>query len=686
MSNKAYLNGMPEVAGNTIDDQSAGNPPPQRSAIPNFLPLVMKQMAWGPINKTLYLKKDDAETIFHGSSFDATSKFKSPSLLTPAFVSAVQGTLAYMRLIDTATAKKSMVRMYLEMAIADITDYERSGDGQYVTDAVGARKPKDGADTIPGYRIRVVARPITGAMGDATVTDSSETNNKDGTPAKLYPIMDMAVPHYGAMGDNMGYRLFSPRESLDRESERLNGCRVFGLQLLQRESPRDPASIVNSVSGQNVVGVTFKPNVFNRFNTPLTVDQAIKKGYNRKSADGVAPVYGPISDVHVYSDKLDEALQMLFVAEDTHAAGGLVAGGHDMYSIDFIGLMNTDSAPYYAFERTTAGTDSVALTNIGFNWMSGGSDGDVTWEMEQSLVRKAVSEKWQDPSDPWENDALNPFNVIVDCGYDEDTKSALAPCLAAREDIMVQWVASIHGASELTWSEEESLAVAIRNRAAAFIESPEYGTKACRGWVVGNTGVGNVTGYTDRIPVGFELLAKLAAWGGADNGIMNANKHPTRPRSTNKIVKLLTDVSNGYKPKDLRARDWNAGMIWVEPYNQDLMYFPQIQSIYPDSTSVLNTITNVIISSVCKRVTKQVHRDITGTDSLTPPEIVKESNDLIVEKTTGRFPGVNVVPDSYFTPEDLEYGDRWHVTLGLEMNGSANVMQSKIAVRRKPFA
>jgi hypothetical protein len=156
---------------------------------------------------------------------------------------------------------------------------------------------------------------------------------------------------------------------------------------------------------------------------------------------------------------------------------------------------------------------------------------------------------------------------------------------------------------------------------------------------------------------------------GASNGKWVPNYKPDV--NPNNCVTMLRDLNVPFRPATARYKDWDAGMVWPEPYSMDMAYFPQHQTVYPDDTSVLNSAITAFACAQLVRIGEKVHRDLTGRSDLTKDQIVDRVNEAILKAVEGKFDNrFIIIPETQFTADDNLRGYSWTTVIKL---GAANM-------------
>ena len=88
-----------------------------------------------------------------------------------------------------------------------------------------------------------------------------------------------------------------------------------------------------------------------------------------------------------------------------------------------------------------------------------------------------------------------------------------------------------------------------------------------------------------------------------------------------------------------------------------LIYWPAMQTVYDNDTSVLNSLKTIVACISLQRAGQEAQRMFSGNASMTNAQYATEVVKYINEKVDGRFDGAYViVPETYYTTQDLVRG------------------------------
>lgn len=168
---------------------------------------------------------------------------------------------------------------------------------------------------------------------------------------------------------------------------------------------------------------------------------------------------------------------------------------------------------------------------------------------------------------------------------------------------------------------------------------------------------------------------------GAGNGVMKDGRG--FDVSPNNQVTLLRDITGLYKTDRQRQRDWDAGMVWAQSYNRRSAFYPGVQTVYLDDTSVLNSAINMFIATELQKVCISVWRDLSGNAKLTNEQWIDRSNEMITQRTSNRFDNrVVIVPETFYTATDTLRGFSWSCRINMYANNMKTVGTFTVVAHR----
>lgn len=233
-----------------------------------------------------------------------------------------------------------------------------------------------------------------------------------------------------------------------------------------------------------------------------------------------------------------------------------------------------------------------------------------------------------------------------------------------------------------TISQETAYAVLLRTMASTFPESEIYGTPVCRVSIVGHCGkLLNTTYRGGILPLTIELADKVSRYMGAGTG--NWTNGFAFDENPNNVVSNFRDINHIWKPAATYNGDWDAGLVWVQSFDRRSVFFPGLQTAYPDDTSVLNSIITVAACCFLEKVSQLVWRLLSGNSSLTNGQFIERSDRLINENVKDRFDGrFVIVPETFYTAADEQRGFSWSCKIHIYANNMKTVGSMTVVAHR----
>ena len=675
-------NAAPRAILNGIKDESGRAPVYQPEARPSHMPHVFLFAQRGTLEPQVVVG-DSLVSTYGMESFDYRSKFANHQTVLINTVNA-EGNMMVAQRIVPDDAKVAALSLWVDYVEDDIPDYRRNGDGTFLLDDLGQRIPTGG--TIPGYRVRYEIRGL--EAGETLKNLNSRVGTlvsvADGTQSTMYPLHAWRVASHGEYGNLVGIRLSSPTvDSMNPvDDDLIEAARayVYRFALVERPSLNSTPAIKETRFGEQFVNFTYKQGVVNaKTDSEASVDDVLLQAWNEPATNGLPPTVGVINQQHVYHENLEELLKKLQAAEKDH---GLVSEDEeDLHMVNFIGGHDYNGTPYYAVQVEGPSAGGVLFNENSTHYARGGADGTLNFETFDLLVGD-ICANYGDGEYKFINSAIYPQSIIYDTGFSLDTKKKLLMPLGQRKDICVILSTQDVSKPQNTASEESSIAVSLRTAARMFPESEIYGTSVCRAMVVGHSGYLVNSKWKHLTPMTIELAKKCAAYMGAGDGVWKSRQaFDIAPANQ---VTMFRDVNATFKKANVRSNDWDAGLVWVQDFDRRSLFFPGLQTVYDDDTSILNSMFNMMVAVELEKVAESTWRQLTGISSLTNNQFIARSNRLIEEAVKGRFDNrVVIVPDTFMSTSDEQRGFSWGCNIVMYGNNMKTVGSFTIVARRR---
>lgn len=668
---------------NLLGIRDASGRPPQvvPELLPTHLPHVFIYAERGPLTPQLVVG-DSAVRTYGAKSFDYRGPYANHQTVLFNTLNERANACFVQRIRPTDAPGPATIRLSLDLLKDSIPEYVRNLDGSVKLDELG--KPIPTGETVEGYIGKWVIGVVSDGMGQARPVAGTQVSQA-GEQSTLYPWWDLEVSSFGAHGNLKGMRLWAPNTRsaipVDEDTIADQMAYLYRIQFVERPDEKSVANVLQTKFGEQYVDFSFKEGAINRrVDTELFVDEVVLQAYQDLDRPGEAPLYGPFGGSHVYHDQIDEVLQSIFELEVQY--GNLPSDEEAKHMINVLSATDHDGNPYHSFIVKSPVDGGILFTEQSTHYAAGGGDGTMSFELFDELVRNQMANYGDLPGYDFLNTAVYPTSVYYDTGFTIETKKALLTAIGRRKDVAV--VLSTQDVSDRpnTASEESSMAIALRTAARMYPESEIYGTKTCRAIVVGQCGYLINSKYKGLLPLTIELAAKCAEYMGASNGIWKSGYgFDIDPMNR---VSMFRDVNVPFKPSAVRNRDWDNGLVWAQSYDRRSLFFPGIQTVYDDDSSVLNSAMNMFIAIELQKVAERTWRRLTGVSSLTAGQFIERSNEIIEEQVAARFDNrVIVEAETFYTGADENRGYSWSCNIHMYANNMKTVGNFTIVAHRR---
>ncbi len=680
-------------------DDSIRAPVQEPEQIPTHLPHVFLYAQKGP-EMALVSSGGVLNTIHGSQTLDPRSPYYNHQSELAATVLGGGNAIFVQRLKPTDAGPNARLLISLDIVADQIQQYERTASGEFKLGSDGNKIPlTGGAAKIAGHRGKFVINDWTAG---ATVEKFGEVSPKAGSitssadeQSTVYPILEFEANFFGAYGNNLGVRLVAPTvksgNPLNADLVEAAKAYVYRLSLVNRLNESSTVNIAPTLGSDQSIDFAFKEGAVDpNSDTEISLEDIFLSAYQSADpASGMSPIYGPFGRVKVYHENL---AQLLAAVGEKEAPLGLLPEltmDEDSEYLHVVNLFNATApsgVPYYSYELEGAANGGVRFTESTAVWAAGGSDGTMDFDKHAALVRD-VMETYGTSTLDLVDDAKYPFSFYYDSGYPLDTKLSLLSPLGHRKDVGV--ILATQDVSEPLNSAavESSMAITLKNAARLYPESEVHGTAVCRAIVVGHAGElisGKYKGPNGHkhLPLTIEFAAKAAAYMGAGTGIWaSANAFDQAP--LNQIQKFK-NLNVTFKSANARQQDWRNGLIWAQNYDMRSIFWPALQTVYDNDTSVLNNFFNMAIVIDLEKVAQRAWRNLVGTSGkMSKAVFIQRSNQLILDDTEGKYDGrVTIRPDTYFTAADEQRGYSWRTDIHMYGENMRTVGTATIVAHR----
>jgi len=665
-----------EVLG--FKDVSGRGQPLEIVNLPIFLPWCPLFASWGPVDTANLVSGDGFSTIYGADNFYAGSPFLShqAAMLQKVFQA---GALALVRRMKPAGAKTATLRVWVDIIADSVAQYDRNADGTYKR---LNGEPVEIGEPVAGHRIRFhLDEPGEAAIRQGTPTVGTMTDS-EGQPSQMFPLMDLEGRFFGEKGSNFGIRLSAPTTNsstpANAELVEEQGAFLYRLSILERVNQNSTGSVLMNMNGEPTVEFSLKAGVVDpKTNVNYSYDKRILKAFEDNDPD-VFSGYGPLKTFHVYNANLKTVLDMILSTEEEY--GLITSTVTPEQSVNLFGGTDINGVPYHTLKIEGPAGGGVLFGETATHWLQGGQDGEVTPLTYDAAVAEELN-VFGEGEIAYADRASFPMSAFIDTGFTLDTKRLMSNIMSVRPDAWV--AASTQDVLEPlnTPEEDSSIGATLRNALSLVPESEFYNTGACRAIVMKHAGVYLDTEYDGILPFTVDFAVKVAAYMGSEN--MRSGYAPDN--SNYRVVSRFVEHNAKFRHVKPRNTDWQAGISSAEPFDhRGQVFFPGIQTVFNDNTSVLNSFFPMAICCHLNRIGELAWRMFTGDSRLTSAEYATNVDRFIEDQIKDRYDGrADITPSSYYTASDTQRGYSWHTDIDGLFDGMKTVEVLTVAAGRR---
>lgn len=678
MSSVSMASSLPRTEVLGFKDVSGRGQPLEIVNLPIFLPFCPLLTSWGPSDAANLVSGEGFSTIYGADNFYPGSPFLSHQAAMLQKVLQT-GAMALVRRMKPADAKTATLRIWADIVADKIDQYERNVDGTFKR-TNGELVPT--GEKLDGFRVRFhVDEP-----GEDNLRQASRTTgtlvNADGQTSTMYPLIDVEARFFGAKGSNIGLRLVSPTTlsstPADAELSEEQGAYPYRLALVERANKNSTGQVLMNLNGEPFVEFTLKTGVVDpKTNINYSYDKRILKAFENNDPE-VFSGYGPLKSFHVYDAEVKAVAELLYSTEQDY---GLIDGEvTPEHTINIFGATNINGVPYYSVKLEGPAAGGVLFGENSTHWLLGGADGTVTPAAYDQMVAEELN-VFGEGEIPYADRASYPMSAFIDTGFTLPTKRLMGNIMAVRPDVWV--LASTQDVLEPlnTPEEDSSIGATLRNALALIPESEFYNTGACRAVVMKHAGTYLDSEYNGILPFTIDFAVKVATYMGGER--MRTGFAPDN--SFYRVVTRFVDHNAKFRHVKPRNTDWQAGISSAEPFDhRGQVFFPGIQTVYHDNTSVLNSFFPMAICCHLNRIGELAWRMFTGDSRMTANEYAVNVDRFIEGQIKDKYDGrADITPRSYYTPADTQRGYSWHTDIEGLFDGMKTVEVLTVVAGRR---
>lgn len=648
-----------------FDDQSGATLPAVKEQIPIHCPRFFIQSQTGPITDQL-VSIAQAKKMFGDAAFAEGSKYFSHQSVG-AVVAGGNANLMFIKRVLDENAKKARAVLCAEVVVADFEEYLRETDGTIQTDTNGDYLT-DAGTINQGTLIRWSIQTVADADQWAVENVSPGTLvGATGETSTVYPILELEASHYGLYGSYTGFRFSFPNEASSDPGDSFvvedQLTNIFRMQFVQKEDARSTAAVVQTQLLSRDVDFAFKENVTNTNTTQsFDVDRLITN-YEDKT-EGQVPVFGPIGKLKVYQDNLETILTLAKGYEEA-------ATGDTFDDIHQMNIFTAEAWDGSVYETIRIDDSSISFGTSTTHYLLDGADGEISDTALDTLVAAELTDGWDNAANPVRDIQKYPFSCMYDTGFTLTTKRKFLNALAERPDIHVAVCTHVEGQAEGDIEADLASGNALLTEAKLSPESTVNGTPVVRAVITRSVMTWSDSLKKRRVPLIIDLIDKRSKYLGAANGYPKSiYAYDIYP---NNVVSVGKDVTNTYATNSIKSSFWDAGVNGVQSSGRSNVFWPAVQTVYSDSTSVLNG--DLTMQFMCElvKVADFTWVQTVGDQKNTDTQWQEKQEEVFLGLIDGRTDGrMTIEVDSYKTDNDELRG----FSNTMDIVAYANVMRS----------
>lgn len=700
------VNAAPQFIPLGTDDKSIKQLTPQPIPIPQHLPKFYLWTEKGPVKDKSGLSVrslvDGGKLIsmYGDASVDPTSKYYTHATKFATSIIGQGNTIMVQRIIPDDNNTIANVTIYLDVLKDKVKKYKRHIDGSIAYDENG-NPIEDDDSPIDGYRVRLFAvvdpnMDPNASLGYKTVT-TGHMEDADGNKSTMYPIVEFKAMYQGEAYNNYGFA-FELVDKDDVTYDLLESIKALPFKFSMYERKEGIPVVFKNLYGGTSEDFVFKAGVRNpTTNLSMELKDVVNDWFNVDNIE-LPMVYPVIEQPYVYYDNIDYLVgQMIetekpYINTDINTVEGTVVNtsqwfdfletdndNEQKYLLNIFTAFSTKRVKYFSVQYdTSAITLNENETEVYFNksmpiFMNGGTDGTLNDENFEKIISIEM-DKYLDINSEVMDLAVNVESIFYDSGYSIDLKKKLVNFITVRKDtfLVLSTREDKLGNKFNDLVTERAIAVNLKARLQLAPESTFFGTPVARAMVVAGNGIDKNDTSGRRWPLTLHIAIKAARMMGAGDG--KWKKEYIFDRGETNIIEDFIDIQPAFVPQGVKPALWSAGLVWPERYDLKRYYFPAMQTVYENDTSVLNSFFTAMSITYITKVAAESHRKFTGVTSWTPDRLVSEVESYMNSRLKDAFAGVvTVIPQAMITNFDKQAGYSWTTKVKIGANNMRTV-------------
>lgn len=654
-------------------------------AIPQHLPKLYLFAEKGPLGPT-YIDFDQVSLtqVYGDATFDVNKKYYTHQ--TPfAQVIAANGNNVVIHRVAAPDAKDTAnIALYLDVLSTQVPIYEKNSDGSIKLDSNGDKviaKDQDNNDmTISGYKVMWVADHTVANLGEyqrGLLTQRPGVQVDGVTQSIQFPMFEFSADSPGEAGNKLAVKMYPALQSdlVPFPSNILNDGKLypyyFGLVRIADEITGKTNVVLNSFGAQTARFVIENNGIDPTSGAVSDLKKVVTDQYI-----GLPPAQATgLGVVFQYQGNIDSVSQLLYDAEknisDIHRDAVINNTDNNIHALNIFSFTSSNGSPYKALQLVDE-ANSVRLTRNTNIFLDGSTDGTITEDLLDSLLIVDM-ENYDNSLHEYNDLVIHPESIIYDSGFGLEAKKSMSKFISRRKDTVVVLSTLAHNAPASSLAEQFSVAIALKTMLELFPESATFGTPVMRGVVMGGGGTIINSLYIKKVPTAYELAFMASRYMGAKNGAWrNGFSFDRAPLS---IISRIKDIDVTWVPASTRNTLWSVGLNFALNYEIRRQFFPALQTVYDNDTSVLNSFFTVMAIAYINKIKHAAWREFSGSISLTDAQLEEQVNNFVSAAVKDKFDGKYVIiPDTTVTELDALRGYSWTLPVKIYANNMKTVM------------
>lgn len=661
---------FPGVNLKGVQDTTAGSRS-TNTTIPLHLPLFFIMAEKGPVGTPVLCDEATAYAVFGDLTFDPTKPFFNHQQMFAKYAMGYQQ--VYLLRVADDTAATAGIVVEATLARASVTQYQKDPLGNRVTDSkTGLPVPKMQADgttpvTEPGFTITWSTRAL--AAGETFDGLSPTTTGSGDTLETTYPIIAAYGNSPGSAVNREGFKFYFGTDVSTQTETAVSSILYRFVPVTLASDSSGNVSVVSDIYTANYNDVSLKSAaVVPSTAQDVSMDAILFNNYKSSGTGSLGYT------VHVYSDNVSA------IGTEVKTLATEIPAATDPFLINIMTAQDVNGNPYDHFEVDSASA-SVLNPNISI-FLEGGSDGTVSLANFESLITAFLQ---GDDVVEFQDYYRYPFSHVYDSGFSLNAKYALMNIYSLRDDVNITWSTQdllTNPKTANTQSQDQSAGAAILSRVRTYPESTDFGTGAMRGEIFQQCGRLAVTsGYTTgNVVTTLDRLIKRCTY---YSGTFIRGTPKGRP---NNEVTLFSSISWTAATDTQRQLNWDTALNTISYADTQTLFYPDIISIFPDTTSLLSDGVFVDYIIFLKHIARNKWTYYVGREDAISSLADTISQDIDKTCSTifrGRITTSTTVTQ---TESDLAAGDTATITIAIKGNMPNRIWNVIIPVSRAAVA